>query len=92
MVCCRFCLTAVLIALNPSGAVPVTDVMVNQSDRQVQKKPRRASCILLFSDDFLIFLRIYSALSPGCSPGYLCYHVDVDQLFLLIQQLVSDLV
>ncbi|MGU7061193.1 hypothetical protein ACV2F7_22525, partial [Salmonella enterica subsp. enterica serovar Braenderup] len=38
-VCCLFYLTAAPIAPNASGAVRATDVMVNLTHWQVQKKP-----------------------------------------------------
>lgn len=44
VVCCRFCLTAVRIALNPSGAVPVTDVMLNGC-RPAAGRDRMCNCI-----------------------------------------------
>ncbi|HAE6314453.1 TPA_asm: hypothetical protein G4J42_004971 [Salmonella enterica subsp. enterica serovar Typhimurium] len=42
VVCCRFYLTAAPFVANLSGAVRATDVMFNQTDLRVQKKPRRA--------------------------------------------------
>ena len=42
--------------------------------------------------DFFTSLWICLVLTTGCSPEYLYYHDDVDQVSLLRQQLVSDLV
>ena len=41
--------------------------------------------------DFFTSLWICLVLTTGCSPEYLYYHDDVDQVSLLRQQLVSDL-
>lgn len=60
MVCCRFYLTAAPFVTNLSGVVPITDVMFNQSEQLVQKKPRRAliqdlEVILFFLEVVIVF-------------------------------------
>ncbi|EBA7977624.1 hypothetical protein CAJ25_23800 [Salmonella enterica] len=47
MGCCWFWLTAAPFAAKLSGAVRATDVMVNLTHWQVQKKPRRAFLYLI---------------------------------------------
>lgn len=58
--------------------------MVNQSDRQVQKKPLRAF------NYGLIFLRIYWVSIYQYFPGFFYCHAGVYQVPLLSRQFVSD--
>lgn len=74
----------------PVFAVPITDVMVNPSDRRVQKKPRRAFCKDFTSpgsDDCFCLVEIYHLCShddhiPNRRMSYRCHDIDHMSPFL----------